>query len=150
MENTNTENTPVEPHVTVFGEEVGAAKAENAARPACGRRCPCGRFDRCRCRGGGFGGVIVLLAGIILILNNFGIVTWDIWAAMAPFWPVLLVIIGLKIVFLRNAVNCVLANLVVLVLLVFVILVGLARVGSPLLGQMHLPVNLINIIDRVR
>jgi hypothetical protein len=150
MENTNTENTPVEPHITVFGEEVGAAKAENAARPACGRRCPCGRFDRCRCCGGGFGGVIVLLAGIILILNNLGIVSWDIWAAMVPFWPVLLVIIGLKIIFRRNAVNRITTNLIALALIIFVILVALAHIGSPLLAQMHLSVKLINLIDRVK
>jgi hypothetical protein len=150
MENSNIENKTSEPHVTVFGEEVGAAKAENAVHPSCGRRCPCGRFDRCRCCGGGFGGVIVLLVGVILILNNFGIVAWEIWGAMAPLWPVLLVIVGLRIVLGRNVVSRAFTDLIALLLIIFVILVGLAHIGSPLLGQMHLPVNLINLIDRLK
>lgn len=139
-----------QPHITVFGEEVGKNPEVEPQGKRCERRCPCGRYGRCRCCGGGFGGLIVILVGILLLLNNYGVVSWGIWNAMAMFWPALLVVIGLKIILGRNIVSRIITSLIALVLVLFILLVGLVRVGSPLVGQMHLPAEIMNVINQVK
>lgn len=150
MENEKSQNNSPEPHVTFFGEEVGGAKTDKAACPPCGRRCPCGRYESCRCCGGGFGGIIVIMVGVVLVLNNAGIVSWDVWDAMMRFWPVLLVVIGMKIIFGRNAAGRIVTGLVAIILCFFIFLVGLAHTGSPLFPSMHLPAGIVNIINQVK
>lgn len=42
------------------------------------------------------GPLLLLGVGILLLLNNLGVVPWSIWQALWPFWPVLLVLLGLE------------------------------------------------------
>ena len=42
------------------------------------------------------GPLILLGAGILLLLNNLQIVPWTIWRDVWPYWPVLLVLLGLE------------------------------------------------------
>ncbi len=42
------------------------------------------------------GPLILLGAGVLLLLNNFQIVPWSIWRDLWPFWPLLLVLLGLE------------------------------------------------------
>ncbi len=42
------------------------------------------------------GPLILLGAGVLLLLNNLQIVPWSIWRDLWPYWPVLLVLLGLE------------------------------------------------------
>jgi hypothetical protein len=42
------------------------------------------------------GPLILLGAGVLLLLNNLQFVPWSIWRDLWPFWPVLLVVLGLE------------------------------------------------------
>ncbi len=47
---------------------------------------------------GGFVWPIILIgAGIVFLLNNLGVLSWDIWSTLFRLWPVLLIAIGLDI-----------------------------------------------------
>jgi|GEM_PF-865264 len=46
--------------------------------------------------------VILIFAGIIFLLNNFGILPWNVWSSLWRFWPVFLILIGLQIIFGRS------------------------------------------------
>ena len=46
--------------------------------------------------------VILIFAGVIFLLNNFGILPWNIWTSLWRFWPVFLILIGLQIIFGRS------------------------------------------------
>jgi len=40
--------------------------------------------------------VILLSAGILLLLNNLDVLPWSIWQGLWPFWPLLLVLLGIE------------------------------------------------------
>ncbi len=42
-------------------------------------------------------GIFLLFLGILLLLQNFGVLPWGLWGTLWRFWPVLLIIIGLDI-----------------------------------------------------
>lgn len=44
-------------------------------------------------------GIIILVIGVIFLLQNLGLFTASIWAI---FWPVLLIVIGLAVIFRRK------------------------------------------------
>ncbi len=47
--------------------------------------------------------IMLIAAGIILLLNNLGMLSWDIWATLWRLWPVLLIAIGLDIIIGRRS-----------------------------------------------
>jgi hypothetical protein len=47
-------------------------------------------------RGHVVGPLIVLGVGVLLLLNNLEMVPWSIWRDLWPYWPVLLVLLGLE------------------------------------------------------
>lgn len=40
----------------------------------------------------------LIAAGVIFLLNNFGILPWGIWTTILRFWPVVLIIFGLEMI----------------------------------------------------
>lgn len=54
-------------------------------------------------RTGLVGPVVLIAAGVILLLNNLGMLSWGIWGALLRFWPVLLIAVGLDIIVGRRA-----------------------------------------------
>ena len=70
-------------------------------------------------RRGGFVWPLVLISlGAIFLLNNFNVLSWDVWDLIWRLWPVLLVAIGLDILFGRRSV---LGSFLSLVVISFVI-----------------------------
>ncbi|QRN85124.1 hypothetical protein JR334_09145 [Clostridia bacterium] len=43
-----------------------------------------------------FGGILLILAGLIFLSSNFNIIPWDFWRDLWKFWPVILILLGLK------------------------------------------------------
>ena len=43
-------------------------------------------------------GIILVLLGVVLLLQNFNILPWGLWAMLWRFWPVILIISGLNII----------------------------------------------------
>ncbi|MFH1609775.1 MAG: DUF5668 domain-containing protein [Candidatus Bipolaricaulota bacterium] len=59
--------------------------------------------------------LLLILAGVILLLNNLGHLPWTVWATIGRLWPILLIALGLDILFgrvLRWALGVVLVVLV--------------------------------------
>jgi len=71
------------------------------------------------------GGVVFISAGFILLLNNFGIVSWSIWSYVFPFWPVIFIFIGLDIISGNSLFYKILTTLIGLGIIVFIICYGL-------------------------
>jgi hypothetical protein len=44
------------------------------------------------------GALVLITIGIILLANNFAVISWDIWAYIAKFWPVIFIFIGLDMI----------------------------------------------------
>ena len=45
------------------------------------------------------GALILITVGILLLLNNLNLVPWSIWQDLWQFWPVLLILWGVQMVF---------------------------------------------------
>jgi hypothetical protein len=72
--------------------------------------------------------VILIGAGLILLLNNIGYLTWDIWGILWRLWPILLIAAGLEILIGRRSfVGSLLVALFLVVVLSGVIWWGLQR-----------------------
>ena len=77
-------------------------------------------------------GLLCFAAGIMLLLNTFGLVSWDVWQPITAFWPVILVLIGLKILLGRSVLGRLLLFLAALAALIYVVSFALIAVESPL------------------
>ncbi len=48
-------------------------------------------------------GMLIICVGITLLLNNIGYVDWGVWNSLVSYWPVLLIIAGINVLFERSA-----------------------------------------------
>ncbi|MBV9354542.1 MAG: hypothetical protein JO023_03335 [Chloroflexi bacterium] len=55
-----------------------------------------------RRRGGTIIPLVLILIGVLLLLQNLGLVSADIWSAIGRLWPLLLVLIGLEVLLGRH------------------------------------------------
>lgn len=46
-----------------------------------------------------FHAVFLITLGVLLLLNNFGFLPWNIWQNLVPFWPVFIIFAGIDTVF---------------------------------------------------
>lgn len=77
--------------------------------------------------------VFLVVAGIVFLLNNVGVVPWEVWSQILIFWPVLLVLGGVRVLLGRGW----LADLIMVALTVLIlgsiVLIALNTVGVPIL-----------------
>ncbi|OGY23442.1 MAG: hypothetical protein A2172_04410 [Candidatus Woykebacteria bacterium RBG_13_40_15] len=64
------------------------------------------------------GPIILIGLGVIFLLNNFGILSWDIWTNLWKFWPVIIILIGIEFI-VGQSISF--RSLVVVILLIFLI-----------------------------
>lgn len=69
-------------------------------------------------RGNLVGPVVLIGAGIVFLLNNMGVLSWNVWEILLRLWPVLLIAIGLDILIGRRSA---VGSLVIVVLLLGVL-----------------------------
>ena len=60
---------------------------------------------------------ILILLGILLLLHNLGLVDWNVWAAIARFWPLILVALGLELILGRGSIS---RSIVIIIILVII------------------------------
>lgn len=68
------------------------------------------------------GALILILIGGLLLLANFDLVSWSVFAELWRFWPLILVFWGLQLVFGRNRPGRVVVSLVALVTTIYLAL----------------------------
>jgi hypothetical protein len=54
-------------------------------------------------RGSVVGPAILIGLGVIFLLNNLGVVSWEVWAVIVRLWPVLLIALGLDLLIGRRS-----------------------------------------------
>lgn len=73
--------------------------------------------ERRRPRSGLVGPTILIGLGVIFLLNNLGILGWEVWGALLRLWPLALIAVGLDLMFGRRSI---LGSLLVVVLMLAV------------------------------
>jgi hypothetical protein len=130
-----------DPNVTLFGENIkDDANHHHFWRES--HNC----YDSRKC-GSPFGGVLFIFVGLLLLFNTIGLVSFNFWDHVFKFWPILLVLIGIRIFLGHNIVS----NLVVLILSIiffgFISIYGMIQVNSPLLN--YLPPEIIQQVNSI-
>lgn len=62
-------------------------------------------------------GLILIAIGVLWLLSNFGILPADFWHNIVPWWPLILVVLGLKAIFLPRRKTSMVAIILLLMLL---------------------------------
>ncbi len=52
-----------------------------------------------------FWGITVILLGLVLLANNFQILSWRVWVELLRFWPVILIAIGVDLIFRKSSLS---------------------------------------------
>lgn len=73
------------------------------------------------------GPIILIVLGVLLLLNTTGVVPWEAWESLWRFWPVLLILWGVGIVFGRGSP---IGRIVVLALLALFIVFAVSNIAS--------------------
>lgn len=47
--------------------------------------------------------IVLISLGLIFLLNNLGVISWNIWSALLRLWPLLLVAVGIDLIFGRRS-----------------------------------------------
>lgn len=139
----NKQEEKSEPKINIFNEDISSwkneenkkeeSKKEEKVESKKNNKCS---HDSKHC-GGGVWGLIILFVGVLLLLNNFGIVSRDIWIFLAPFWPVLLILIGIKIILGRSRLASFFSFILALVLLSLVFFCALMRLENRSVMEMY-------------
>jgi hypothetical protein len=87
-------------------------------------------------RGGSFFGLIILFIGVVTLLYTMGLVSRDFWHAIAPFWPILLILWGASIMLGRHWFSRLVLFVLAIGFLLAVILYGLVKIGSPIANSL--------------
>lgn len=79
-----------------------------------------------------FGPILIIVLGLIFLLNNFGVLPWEIWQKIWKFWPILLILFGIEVLLGRNSSFRVVTFLLALIFLVPILLILNPLTGNPL------------------
>jgi hypothetical protein len=77
------------------------------------------------------GALLLIAVGVMFLLNNLGVVRWDVWASLWRLWPLILIAIGLDLMFKRRRLG-VLLGVVVLAAIIAPLAVWLSTRPFPL------------------
>lgn len=77
------------------------------------------------------GALILIFIGILFLLQNFGILPWSVWGFLWRFWPLLLIIWGLQIIFGRTPTSRVAISIVAILLMLLVLAVTISAHHQP-------------------
>lgn len=76
------------------------------------------------------GAIVLIFIGIIFLLNNFGLISWDIWGTLWKFWPIFPIIWGLQLVLGKSLLSNIIIAIVTAILLLGVLLASLIATDS--------------------
>lgn len=76
-------------------------------------------------------GVLLFVAGIILLLNALNIVSWDIWLPIERLWPILIILLGLNILLGRSVLARLIMLAITLAAVAYAVSFALVSTGSP-------------------
>ena len=76
------------------------------------------------------GGVVFVSAGVILLLNNFNVISWSIWSYLLFFWPVIFIFIGLDIISRNSWPSKIITTIIGLFIIIFILTYSLTAVNT--------------------
>lgn len=81
--------------------------------------------------------LLLIAVGFMLLLNNLGILPWQIWRSLWRFWPVLLILLGLRKITEGNRVGRILVNILGSATLILIIILAAAAYNAALKNYLN-------------
>jgi hypothetical protein len=78
-------------------------------------------------------GIILLFLGSLFLLETMGILPWSLWHTLSRYWPVILIILGLRLIMHRN--NPWLVSLLILAILILCLTLAMRQQGITLSAE---------------
>ncbi len=92
-------------------------------------------------------GFLFIFAGIIFLLNTFGILPWNVWGTISHFWPVFLILVGVDMIFGKSLVAKIIGlNFKVLT---FLVVLGVALTAVAPQTISWLPIEITNFFNNI-
>ena len=76
--------------------------------------------------GGGVWAAVLMAIGVILLLNNLNLLSWEIWVSLWQFWPVILILAGIQIILGKSTPTKLIMVMVTLAVIAFITAISLA------------------------
>lgn len=76
------------------------------------------------------GGVFFISIGVLLMLNTTGAVDWAVWSILWRFWPVLLILGGIQMIFGKSLLTGILGGLINSLIIILVLLLAIVSVND--------------------
>lgn len=74
--------------------------------------------------------IFLISVGIILLLNNFELIPWSIWGNIWKFWPIFLILAGVRIIIGKNVISTILISIIGILLAGVIILYSVISISS--------------------
>ncbi|KKQ46385.1 MAG: hypothetical protein US62_C0001G0028 [Candidatus Woesebacteria bacterium GW2011_GWA1_37_8] len=75
--------------------------------------------------------IILILCGILLLFNNLGILSWDVWNVIFRFWPVLLILAGVEYILGNSLLGSLFSFLITIAVLLFIFAYSVSIISRP-------------------
>lgn len=69
-------------------------------------------------RGGLVGPIILIGLGVVFLLNNLGVLEWNVWDVVFQTWPLLLIAWGIDLLIVRRTIEATLFTLILLIVVI--------------------------------
>jgi len=77
-------------------------------------------------------GILLIIAGSILLLNTLGLVPWQVWENVRHFWPVLIILWGFQVIAGKGLLGSIVITFLTIIFLVTVALFALSQTNPEL------------------
>lgn len=84
------------------------------------------------------GALFLIFLGLIFLLNNGGIIPWSVWKSLWEFWPIFLILAGIKSILGRGVISNYIIGLLAIIVFGAILANALREVNSPLFYQLKL------------
>ncbi len=86
-------------------------------------------------RDGVVGAIFLVFAGLTFLLNNLGLVSWEIWAVLVRYWPILLILAGFQMIIGGYRWSRMAAALAAVLIFGSILLLGISETNPGLLEE---------------
>lgn len=77
-----------------------------------------------------FSALLLVSLGIILLLNNFGVLPWSLWETLWKFWPILLIVWGVETIFGHSLIGGTISSAIGIAILLMVLAYSVSLVNT--------------------
>ncbi|HEQ65397.1 MAG TPA: hypothetical protein ENN64_01025 [bacterium] len=81
--------------------------------------------------------ITMIFVGIVLLLNTMGILSWSVWVIVIRFWPVIVMLVGIKFILGKSKIAALIFAFIITLLYILVFLFSFIRTDADLFPKFY-------------